>query len=98
MSGQPAQQEFQVAGVEGHPQLGLRCQGDDVAGVLLGPSFQGGAVCRKGGHLRMLFQDVRQQLVIQDVIEGILLPDRFPEGSFQACLPDLFGDDGVIGQ
>jgi len=90
--------ELEVPRVERHAELGLRGEAQHVAGVLLGPALQHGAVGGDGGKLPVRIEDPGQQALVEPVVEGILGLDGPREGLGEACLPDLPGNDKVVLQ
>jgi len=87
MSGEAAEHEFQIPGVEGHPQLGFRGQGDGVAGIFLGPAFEKGAVRGIPRQLRMPGEDMGAELFVAFPVKGVLTPDDLGE---RPCQPRIF--------
>ncbi len=95
---EPPQHQLEVPRIQGHPELGLGGEGDDVPRVFLGPSLQQRTVGRIGGQVTVFPEDMGPQDVIKFMIEAVLFTDRLDERLVQARLPDLRRDDEIVLQ
>ena len=94
--GEAPDHQFEVPGVYGHPELGLRGERDDVAGVLLRPAFEEQCVCRIGGELGMLGEDIRAESFVKLMVAAVLGSYGCGESFLQTGLADLGGDDEIV--